>query len=148
MTNPLPSANVPGFSSITPTRAQQFVINHTYVFGPTTVNEARVGFTRMSTTTDKPNGGYGKLDELGFVTGEGTLGIINSGPPGFDVIPHINLINVSIGNPTLTTTQPNNTFYGAENFSKIYKNHTFKFGGEARYLQINERNVCGPTGFF
>jgi carboxypeptidase family protein len=148
VTNPLPSANVPGFSSITPSRAQQFVINHTYVFGPTTVNEARIGFTRMSTTTDKPNGGYGSLAELGFVTGEGTLGIVNSGPPGFDVIPHINLINVSIGNPTLTTTQPNNTFYGAENFSKIYKNHTFKFGGEARYLQINERNVCGPTGFF
>ena len=82
VTNPLPSANVPGFSSITPSRAQQFVINHTYVFGPTTVNEARLGFTRMSTTTDKPNGGYGKLDELGFVTGEGTLGIVNSGPPG------------------------------------------------------------------
>jgi len=35
-------------------------------------------------------GGYGKLGELGFVTGEGTLGIVNSGPPGFDEAISIN----------------------------------------------------------
>jgi len=26
--------------------------------------------------------------------------------------------------------------------------HTFKFGGEFRYLQINERNTCAPNGDF
>ncbi len=118
--NPLPAASVPGFPSITPTRVQQAVVSNTYVFGPTAVNEARIGYTRMSTTTDKPNGGFGNLADLGFVTGAGTLGIINSGPPGFDVIPPLSFNNFSIGNAQLTTTQPNNTFYVSDNFSKIY----------------------------
>jgi Carboxypeptidase regulatory-like domain len=148
VTNPLPSANVPGFPSITPTRAQQAVISNTYVFGPTAVNEARFSFARTSTTTDKPQAGFAKLADLGFITGPGTLGIIPSGPPGFEAVPPLSFNNFSIGSPTLTTTQPNNTFHASEGFSKIYNKHTFKFGGEFRYLQINERNVCAPNGSF
>ena len=116
--NPLPAANVPGFPSLTPSRAQQVVISNTYVFGPTTVNEARFNFTRASTTTDQPQSGFANLSDLGFITGPGTLGIIQSGPPGFEAVPPLYLNNFSIGSPTLTTTQPNNTFHVADNFSK------------------------------
>ena len=54
---------------------------------------------------------------------------------------------MSIGNPTLTTTQPNNTFYGAENFSKIYKNHTFKFGGRPGTCKSTSGTSAGPRAF-
>jgi hypothetical protein len=148
VTNPLPAANVPGFPSVTPSRAQQAVISNTYVFGPTAVSEARFAFTRASTTTDQPQAGFAKLSDLGFITGPGTLGIIPSGPLGFEAVPPLTFNNFTIGSPTLTTTQPNNTFHVAENFSKVYKLHSFKFGGEFRYLQINERNVCAPNGSF
>ncbi len=50
--------------------------------------------------------------------------------------------------PTLTTTQPNNTWHVSDALSKIWGRHTVKFGGEFRYHQINERNVCAPNGSF
>ena len=35
-----------------------------------------------------------------------------------------------------------------DGFSKVHGKHTLKFGGEFRYLQINERNTCAPNGDF
>ena len=46
------------------------------------------------------------------------------------------------------TGQYNNTWHFSDSFSKIWKKHTFKFGGDFRYLQINERNVYAPNGNF
>jgi hypothetical protein len=86
---------------------------------------------------------------LGFVTGAGTLGINPSGPEGFpQTVPPEYFNNFSIGVNTLTTFQPNNTWHAAETFSKILGPHTLKFGGEFRYLQVNERNTCAPNGDF
>jgi Carboxypeptidase regulatory-like domain/TonB dependent receptor-like, beta-barrel len=145
----LPAASVPGFPSFTPSRAQEIVMSNTKTFGPSMVNEARVSFFRTSTTTDKPKGSFAKLSDLGFVTGVGTLGINPSGPPGFpEYVPQEYFNNFSIGVPTLTTTQPNNTWQFSDGLSKIIGSHTLKFGGEYRYLQINERNVCAPNGDF
>ncbi|MBI3665849.1 MAG: TonB-dependent receptor, partial [Acidobacteria bacterium] len=144
---PFNGASVPGFESVTPTRAQQAVLSNTHIFGPTTVNEARLSFVRTATTTDVPQAGFAKLSDLGFIENQG-LGIFPSGPPGFEALPPLYFNNFSIGSPTLTTTQPNNTWHAADSFSKIYQKHNFKFGGEYRYLQINERNVCAPNGSF
>src|SRR5690242_2441091 len=147
--NALPLSSVPGWPSFTPSRAQEIVMSNTKTFGPTAVNEARVSFFRTSTTTDKPKGQFQNLSDLGFVTGIGTLGINPSGPPGFpQYLPTEYFNNFSLGYPTLTTTQPNNTWMFTDGFSLVRGAHTLKFGGEFRYLQINERNVCGPNGVF
>ena len=146
--NPFPSANVPGFGSTTPTRAQQAVLSNTKVFGPTAVNEWRVNFMRTSTVTDQPQGGFGKLSDMGFVTGANTLGIVYSGPPGYEAVPPVYFNNFSIGSPSLTTVQPNNTWHFSDSFSKIAGRHTLKFGGDFRYYQVNERNICAPNGSF
>jgi hypothetical protein len=145
----LPSASVPGFPATTPTRAQQAVMTNTKTFGATQVNEFRVSFFRTSTVTNQPTGSFAQLADLGFVTGPGTLGIIPSGPPGFpQTVPPVYFNSFSIGVPTLTTFQPNNTWLFADNFSKVIGKHSLKFGGEFRYLQINERNTCAPNGDF
>jgi len=147
--NAIPAASVPGFPSFTPSRAQQIVMSNTKTLGPTAVNEFRASFFRTATITDKPKGSFAKLSDLGFVTGIGTLGINASGPPGFpSTVPPEYFNNFSIGVPTLTTTQPNNTWMFSDGFSKVLGSHAFKFGGEFRYLQINERNVCAPNGDF
>jgi hypothetical protein len=146
--NPFPSANVPGFPSTTPTRAQQASLSNTKVFGPTTVNEWRVNFTRTATITDQPGSGFGKLSDFGFVTGPSTLGIVYSGPPGMEALPPLSFQTFSVGSPTLTTIQPDNTWHFGESLSKIHGGHTMKFGGEFRSMQINERNVCAPNGSF
>jgi hypothetical protein len=143
------NASVPGFASVTPSRAQQFVISNTKTFGPTAVNQFRASFFRVSTVTDKPQTSFAQLSDLGFVTGVGTLGINPSGPAGFpQTVPPEYFNNFSIGVNTLTTFQPNNTFHFSDSFSKVWGAHTLKFGGEFRYLQINERNTCAPNGDF
>jgi len=145
----LPAASVSGFPSFTPTRAQEIVMSNTKTLGPGAVNEARVSFFRTSTVKDQPKGSFAKLSDLGFVTGIGTLGINPSGPAGFpQYVPQLYFNNFSIGVPTLTTTQPNNTWMLTDGFSKVMGAHTLKFGGEFRYLQINERNVATPNGSF
>ena len=50
--------------------------------------------------------------------------------------------------PTLNTFQPNTTYMVSDVFSKSQGKHTWKFGGEFRYLQVNERNFANPNGGF
>ncbi len=145
----IPAASFPGFPSTTPTRAQEFVLSNTKTFGGSQVNEFRLSFFRTATVTDKPKGSFASLSSLGFVTGPGTLGINPSGPAGFpQTVPPIYFVNFSIGVPTLTTFQPDNTYALSDGFSKVVGAHSLKFGGEFRYLQINERNTCAPNGDF
>lgn len=147
--NALPAASVPGFPATTPTRAQEFVLSNTRTFGASQVNEFRLSFFRTATRTNEPQGSFTSLSGLGFATGPGTLGINPSGPAGFpQTVPPIYFNSFSIGVPTLTTFQPNNTYAIFDNFSKVAGPHSLKFGGEFRYLQINERNTCAPNGDF
>ena len=147
----LPSggATVPGFPAQTPTRAQEFVISNTKVLGPTAVNEARLTFFRTSTHLDNPTGGQASLSSLGFVTGLGTQGIIPDAYPGYpEYVPQLYFNNFTIGAPSLITFQPNNTYTVSDGFSKVLGRHTLKFGGEFRYLQVNERNLASQDGAF
>ena len=147
----LPSggASVPGFPAVTPTRAQEFVISNTKTIGTTAVNEARATFFRTATHLNQPTGGKASLSSLGFVTGVGTLGIIPDALPGFpEYVPQIYFNNFTLGTPPLITFQPNNTYTLSDGFSKVIGRHTLKFGGEGRYLQINERNLASPDGAF
>jgi len=147
--NALGGASVPGFPAQTPTRAQEFVISNTKTLGPSAVNEARITFFRTATHLDNPKGGQASLASLGFVTGVGTLGIIPDAYTNFpEYVPQVYFNNFSIGAPSLITFQPNNTYTVSDGFSKTAGRHTLKFGGEFRYLQVNERNLASPDGAF
>ena len=142
-------ASVPGFPAVTPTRAQEFVISNNKTIGTNAVNEARLTFFRTATHLDNPTGGKASLASLGFVTGAGSLGIIPDATPGFaEFVPQLYFNNFSIGTPSLITFQPNNTYTASDGFSKVMGKHTLKFGGEARYLQVNERNLASQDGAF
>jgi hypothetical protein len=139
------------FGTFTPRRAQQGVLANTLTIGPSAVNEARLDFTRVASTSNQPTDSPVSLSSLGFVTGPGTLGIINSGPDSWQSVPPISLsgqVNFSFGRTISATGQFNNTWHAAETFSKIWRTHAFKFGGDYRYLQINERNIYAPNGNF
>lgn len=142
-------SSVPGFPGQTPTRAQQFVMSNTKTLGPTAVNEARFSFFRTATHLNQPKGGQVPLSSLGFVTGVGTQGIIPNAYPGFpEYVPQIYFNSFDIGAPPLITFQPNNTYMVSDGFSKVTGRHTLKFGGEFRYLQVNERNLASQDGAF
>jgi Carboxypeptidase regulatory-like domain len=147
----LPSggASVPGFPAGTPTRAQEFVISNTKTLGPSAVNEARATFFRTATHLDNPKGGQASLSSLGFVTGAGTLGIIPDAYPNYPTyVPQVYFNNFTIGAPSLITFQPDNTYTVSDGLSKVVGRHTLKFGGEFRYLQVNERNLASQDGAF
>jgi hypothetical protein len=142
-------ASVPGFPTTTPGRAQQFVMSNTKTIGSTAVNEVRATVFRNVLHKDDPSGSFASLSSLGFVTGADTLGIASL--PGYQqYMPQVSLslIGLNLGVPTLNTFQPNTTYTVSDVFSKSAGRHTWKFGGEFRYLQINERNYASPNGQF
>jgi hypothetical protein len=146
--NALGVSSTPGFPTLTPTRAQEFVISDTKIIGPTGVNEARATFFRTSTHASTPTGPFTPLASLGFDNSNG-LGIITDGLPGTkQFMPRLFFNGYSVGPSDLITFQPDNTYMASDTFSKVIKNHTFKFGGEFRYLQVNERNLADVNGAF
>ncbi|HEY1423938.1 MAG TPA: TonB-dependent receptor [Candidatus Acidoferrum sp.] len=150
--NSVPSGgpSVPGFATSTPSRAQQFVMSNTKTFGATSVNEARFSVFRTVLHLDNPVQSLTSLSSLGFVTGPGTLGIIPS-TTSPEYVPQVSFVGSSglnIGVPSLNTFQPNTTYLATDVFSKSLGKHTLKFGGEFRYLQVNERNFANPNGGF
>ena len=142
------STSFPGFTSTTPTRAQQMVLSNTWTFGPTAVNEFRASYHRMASVQNQPGGYQASLSSLGFVTGAGTLGINKSGTSSFNAVPFVSLTDFNMGSSVGITGQYNNTYHVSDNFSKIFNKHNLKIGGEFRYLQINERNMWAPAGQF
>ena len=107
------SPSVPGFPTVTPTRAQQFVMSNTKTLGPTAVNEARITFFRNALALGQPGRQFRAVSRsLGFVTGAGTLGIIPLCRISKSMCLRLNFNNsgLNIGVPTLNTFQPNNTY--------------------------------------
>ena len=145
--NPLQgSSTFPGFAGIQPTRAQLAVLSNTKVFGPSTVNEARVSFTRMKNISNIPTSGFSKVSDWGFVENTG-LGIYPVYPP-YEGAPRVSFNNFPSFGLNGGRIQADNTWMVSDGFSKIVGKHTFKLGGEFRYLQINERNVTSQNGSF
>jgi hypothetical protein len=142
-------ATVPGFPSVTPSRAQEFVMSNAKTIGATAVNEARLSFFRTALHKDNPAGSFANLSDLGFVTGADTLGIVPlAGYPQYVPQTAFSQLGMNIGEPTLNTFQPNTTYMVSDVFSKSQGKHTWKVGGEFRYLQVNERNFANPNGGF
>lgn len=144
--NPLQGSSAfPGFAGVQPTRAQLAVLGNTKVLNATTVNEARLSFTRMKNTNNIPTSGFAKVSDYGFVEASG-LGIFPS-YPAYEGVPRISLQNFNFGMGG-GRIQADNTWMASEGLSKIFGRHTLKLGGEFRYLQINERNITAHNGNF
>ncbi len=144
--NPYAGGNMPGFASVSPTRAQQINLSNTRNFGATAVNDWRLNFTRFAMRLGQPKGGLGKVSEFGFV--EGGLGLIPT-VPELEGVPRVSLdsTGISFGVPS-SPWQFNNTFQVLDNFSKIVGRHTIKLGADFRDFQINMRWRYGQNGTY
>ncbi len=147
--NPYPAftSNVPGFSAITDSRGQLLGLSHTTVINPSTVNELHVNYTRFAFLKNKPVGGLGPITDFGYV--QGGLGINPVNPDTEGVAPiSFGQLGMSFGLPDGTTGQYNDTYQVTDSFSKVMGKHTLKFGGDIRYIQVNERNTYTSNGWF
>ncbi len=138
--------NIPGFASQNPSRAQNFTMSNTKVFGPTTVNEVRLSYVRVAYPGQFPIGGLGKVSQFGFM--EGGLGLIPANPK-IEGVPQISLgqLGTNFGSAITDGTFQNN-FQVQDGLSKIVRAHTFKFGGTFTYHQWNRRGGPLPNGAF
>ncbi|HVN82704.1 MAG TPA: carboxypeptidase regulatory-like domain-containing protein, partial [Terriglobia bacterium] len=146
--DPKMGGSFPGFAGSNNGTKQQATVSNTRIFGPTAVNEFRVNYTRIPVNI-VPESGAPSLESMGFITGNDTLGINNSGPTGYTGVPTINLNQTGFGFGTVSPSiQAQNTYQVGDSFSKIHGRHSLKFGGEYRYYQMNQRNAGGPVGSF
>jgi carboxypeptidase family protein len=144
-------SNLPGFSAVTLSRAQQVQLSNTSLLNPNTVNELRLNYTRIGLLRNKPVGGLGKIEDFGYLRGDSTnpLGVIPTNSKYEGVAPiSFGQMGSAFGLPDGTTGQYNNTYQITDNFSKIIGKHTLKFGGDIRYIQVNERNTYTSNGWF
>jgi Carboxypeptidase regulatory-like domain/TonB dependent receptor/TonB-dependent Receptor Plug Domain len=144
-------ANVPGFNALSASRAQVLVLGDTKAFGSTSVNEFRFSYLRTANHLFSPQGGLGpSLSSLGFTSGFDQPGGIGPIEPSLQGVPSVTfaLLGLSIGVPSDTTKQFNNTFEWQDNYTKIIGTHSLKFGGQFHYDQINDRNFFGENGDF
>ncbi|HTZ57284.1 MAG TPA: TonB-dependent receptor, partial [Acidobacteriaceae bacterium] len=151
-TNPYPTAqggaNVPGFNGLNTGQAQLIVVGVTKIFGSSAVNEFRFSYTRDANDLGQPSGGLGvSLASQGFVTGEGTLGIVPLSPQTQGV-ENIIFNNFTIGSVPDRFYQINNNFEVSDGYSKIVGTHALKFGGQVDYDQINTYPFADLNGSF
>ena len=140
--NPFPSgqggATVPGFNGLNFGRSQLISLGDTKTFGATTVNEAHFSFMRSSNVVGQPSGGVGvSLASQGFVTGAGTAGIYPLAPQIEGVENVVFQGAFVMGLPITNVAQANNTFLMSDSLSKVVHSHTFKFGVELSFEQVN-----------
>jgi hypothetical protein len=147
--NPFAGGNVPGFSGSVPQTAIQGNVSNTHEFNATTVNEARLNYTRSTIFQTHPSGpGLGPLSSFGFSTA--TLGLTST-VPSVEGVPSISIggaYGISMGVVAYAINQVNNTYQLADVLSKIVGKHSLKFGGEVRQIQVDEFNISTPNGSF
>ena len=139
--NPYPTAqggaNVPGFNAISRGRAQLLNLGWTKAAGATLVNELHVSYLRNANRIGQPVGGVGpSLASQGFVSGEGTLGIVPLNP-ATEGIENVAFNDFTIGVDVTGERQVNNTYQITESLSKVIGAHTFKAGSNWHTDQVN-----------
>ena len=145
----IPAASF-AYNGATSGRAQLVNIGDSKNFGAYAVNEVRLSYVRNTLALAEPQGGVGSaysLANLGFVTPwNAVTGGIAAIAPNLEGVPYITFNQFAIGVPQVSTRQFNNSFQVLDNFSKVMGTHTFKFGGQFHYDQINERNLAAENG--
>lgn len=152
LNNPYPvaqgGASVPGFNALYLGRAQLLSLGDTKTLNVTTVNELHFSYMRAYNDLGKPRGGLGvSLASQGFVTSSGTPTIVALAPQN-EGVENLVFNNFSIGTNTNEMKQANNTAQLLDNFSKVIGRHTFKFGGEFHYDQVNVNPIAQFNGNF
>jgi hypothetical protein len=152
LNNPYPTAqggaNVPGFNGLSTGRGQLAILGDTKTLGTSAVNEFRLSYTRDANDLGKPAGGLGvSLASQGFVTGEGTLGIVPLAPETQGVA-NVFFNNFTIGSVPDEFYQINDDYELSDSFSKAVKNHTIKVGAQLDYDQINTHPFADLNGSF
>jgi hypothetical protein len=141
--------NVPGFASGSIGYSQLANAGLTTTINTSLVNDVRFAYLRVTGTNGIPIGGVGtKLSSLGFNTPWSTLGGISPVYPKFEAAPQMTFKNYVFGTVRSTIVEANNTVQLLDNVIWTRGTHTYQFGINAHYDQVNQTNTAGPNGGF
>jgi hypothetical protein len=162
-------ANVPGFGSITNERFQQYNISHTWTISNTTVNEFRFNYNREAQRTfQRPtftttvqnscppaptwltDGVGGPVPCFSDGTEANTLGIHPNLGSKFEGVPFVQVSGgFTIGNNGEgSVPQVGNSFQWSDSISKIFGNHSMKFGTDVRRQRFDQTLYFDVNGEF
>jgi hypothetical protein len=138
---PFTCATLPGFGDVNKSEVHQYTGSWTHLFGSATVNEFRLGYSRLNFDAVEPQTPVAP-SSVGFainpqnaksaglplmsVTGFFTLGFSNNGPQ-----PRVD-----------------QTYQATDNLSKIVGNHSYKFGYEGRRFNVDNPFYGNNNGNF
>src|SRR5271163_4442356 len=124
----------------------------TKTLSSSSVNEFRLGYFRLDTLFNQPQGGKGvTLASLGFASGAGGAPGIVPLVPSLEGVPEIDFNDFVIGVPSRPNGLIDNIYQVVDNYSHIVGTHTLKFGGQYHYDQLEEDlidNVSNGNFFF
>src|SRR6202162_5740451 len=142
----------PGFSVDAKGQTHNINLGDTKTINSSSVNEFRVGYFRLDTFFNQPQGGKGiSTQSLGFASGANRAPGIFPVVPALAGIPEIDFNDFVIGVPSRPNGLIDNIYQVLDNYSKIIGTHTLKFGGEFHYDQLEEDlldNVSNGNFFF
>ena len=142
----------PGFNVAGNGTTQNVNLGDTKTFSSASVNEFRLGYFRLDTLFNQPQGGKGvTLASLGFASGAGGAPGIVPLVPSLEGVPEIDFNDFVIGVPSRPNGLIDNIYQMVDNYSRIVGTHTLKFGGEYHYDQLEEDlidNVSNGNFFF
>lgn len=116
---------------------KNIVLSDTHTFSPTMINEFRVGVVRQYFTFADASYGQDWPQQLGLP---------DNVPP--DVIPSVGITGYTSVGYGIVGTRGSLNWNFQDSMTKIYGNHTFKFGFEHRLLRGNNRQTSNPSGSF
>jgi len=150
--NPYPTgqggATVPGFNAQNNGRAQLAAVNLQSVIGSTGTNLAHVSYMRNAAAAGQPRGGVGvSLASQGFVTGEGTSGIVPL-LPEIEGVANVIFNGYTMGVDVTSLFQAENTFEVADDMSRTLRSHVLSVGVDFHADQINTNPVVYDNGSF
>lgn len=130
--DPFNPTNLPGYGRINPVTAENIGIVDTHVFGPTLINELRIGYGYLRENKAQQNQGKDATEQILGIKG-------TSRDPKHFGYPRIDITGFgTIGEPT---NEPQDrrvhTYHYYDSVVAIHGNHTWKFGVDIRRMLNN-----------
>jgi Carboxypeptidase regulatory-like domain len=120
---------------------RSFLVSYNYSITPSSINEFRFGFTNFQENDGFPIQGSAAIDQLGL------QGIDISQHPNGSAFPTFNFSDGSISSigQDRTGTTISRTMQFTDNFSRVVKRHTLRFGIDARRVRYDALMFFQPS---
>ncbi len=128
-------STLPGFPSTALGKAQLYVASLTTKFGSSAVNVFTASTTRNKNISGTTPAGP-SLASLGFAAPSAD-GMFEEAGSQYQNWPELSFNNYTLGAYNSVITQYNNTYQGQDDFSKIIRTHTLKFGADYHWDQVD-----------